>query len=134
MPSFILGPVDRKLEAVAENVVSDMTTAGHHQARDDLFIVKRPEHLNESQPFLSLQLNSEYRSTYQWHEFKSKSAADGNSSGTIMGPPTISGDGTRGLVSAGIAAAPSSLPREEVIKRQPRPILNGKTRIILRSP
>ena len=25
---------------------------------------------NDPKPFLSLQLNSEYRSTYQWHDFK----------------------------------------------------------------
>ena len=57
---------------------------------------------NDPKPFLSLQLNSEYRSTYQWHDFK---------------PPlqTIGVAGKITGVDAGIV----------VIKRPPQPLFGN---------
>ena len=62
----------------------------------------------DPKPFLSLQLNSEYRSTYQWHDFK---------------PPlqTIGVAGKPGGTDAGIV----------VIKRPPQPLFGKKTFIEL---
>lgn len=53
----------------------------------------------DPKPFLSLQLNSEYRSTYQWHDFK----------------PPIQSIGVAGKVSGADAGI-------VVIKRPPQPL------------
>ena len=63
------------------------------------FRAKTPVNETDPKPFLSLQLNSEYRSTYQWHDFK---------------PPlqTIGVAGKPGGADAGIV----------VVKRPPQPL------------
>ena len=74
MPSFILGA----LSAVRENVATDSTCKNDRFSASDgriqtpvLDLAQQPDSLEtQPEPFLSLQLNSEYRSTYQWHEFK----------------------------------------------------------------
>ena len=65
-------------------------------------------HEIDPKPFLSLQLNSEYRSTYQWHDFK---------------PPlqTIGVAGKITGVDAGIV----------VIKRPPQPLF-GNLLVLIR--
>ena len=64
---------------------------------------------SDPKPFLSLQLNSEYRSTYQWHDFK---------------PPlqTIGVAGKTAGADAGIV----------VIKRPPQPIFGNS--ILISNP
>ena len=64
---------------------------------------------NDPKPFLSLQLNSEYRSTYQWHDFK---------------PPlqTIGVAGKTTGLDAGIV----------VIKRPPQPLFGNS--LVLNKP
>ena len=58
----------------------------------------------DPKPFLSLQLNSEYRSTYQWHDFK---------------PP---------IQTIGVAGKPGSATDSGivVIKRPPQPLFGKK--------
>ena len=68
--------------------------------------IQTPVTENDPKPFLSLQLNSEYRSTYQWHDFK---------------PPlqTIGVAGKTAGADAGIV----------VIKRPPQPIFGKSSKI-----
>ena len=41
----------------------------------------------EPDPFLSLQLHSEYRSTYRWHEFTPKQPGSGSGQDVVRNPP-----------------------------------------------
>ena len=97
------------MSSVRENVQSNLDQPGDNRpavnfptSEDDYpnnFREKTPVNETDPKPFLSLQLNSEYRSTYQWHDFK---------------PPlqTIGVAGKSGGTDTGIV----------VVKRPPQPL------------
>jgi hypothetical protein len=64
---------------------------GHAFARKNYPIVRSENwHLNDDSPFLSLQLHSEYRSTYKWHEFTPKQTSSGGQQEVVRNPPLSS--------------------------------------------
>ena len=97
------------MSSVRENVQSNVDPSDDNRpavnfstTEDDYhnnFRAKTPVNETDPKPFLSLQLNSEYRSTYQWHDFK---------------PPlqTIGVAGKSGGTDTGIV----------VVKRPPQPL------------
>ncbi len=52
----------------------------------DRFLRAGLENRSEADPFLSLQLHSEYRSTYRWHEFTPKQPGAGGPE-VVRNPP-----------------------------------------------